>query len=94
MYKKDSMIKISINNNSAYIEIPFSFAYKDSEKAVKRKIKRMAKFLKLREDFFPMHYECVSRKDEKRLVELLRYCNGSAMRKTARNNYGRSNANR
>lgn len=94
--RENLKITAVIHGDSAFIDIPYKFAYMDSEKAVKRKIKRMAKKLKLRESVGPfvLKYDILTKKDDKRLIELLKYCNGSAMRKTARNNYGRSNAHR
>ena len=89
------MIKAYVNENlnTVSIEVPWSFAKDDSFKAVARKIARMARKLKLRTItwYGVLTFDYVSKKDERRVEELLRYANGRAIAKTARNNYGRNN---
>lgn len=75
------------------IHIPWEFADGDSRKAVTRKIVRMARQLKLHQRpwYGALTFDRVSKKDERRIAELLRYANGRSLAKTARNNYGRYN---
>lgn len=91
----ENKVKSYINNNTntVTIEVPWSFAKDDSFKAVARKIARMARKLKLRQLpwYGPLTFDYVSKKDARRVAELLRYANGRAIAKTARNNYGRRN---
>ena len=82
---------------SVCIDAEYDFALGDSEKAVVRKIRRQARKLHLRADTtylaIPTFY-VVGRKDLNRLRALLEYCNGAAIERTARNNYGRHNGHR
>lgn len=84
---------VNENLNTVSIEVPWSFAKDDSFKAVARKIARMARQLKLRPItwYGALTFDYVSKKDARRVEELLRYANGRSIAKTARNNYGRYN---
>lgn len=77
--------------------LPDGFAKDDSEKAVIRKIRRMA----IKRGLIPfdcwwkvLAFHASSKKDANRVKSVLEYANGKAVRKTAMNNYGRCNARR
>ena len=77
--------------------IPDGFAKGDSEKAVIRKIRRMA----IKRGLIPLDFwwkvlafHVYSKKDENRVKSVLEHANGQAVRKAAMNNYGRCNAHR
>ena len=75
------------------VDIPWDFADGDSRKAVTRKLVRMARKLKMRQLpwYGALTFGYASKKDARRVDELLRYANGRSIAKTARNNYGRRN---
>lgn len=79
---------------SVYVSPEDTFASGDSRKAVIRKIARQARNLGLRANetywYDPVFY-VGGAKDWRRLCALLEYCNGAALQRTARNNYGRYN---
>lgn len=79
---------------SVVVRPEYAFASGDSRKAVIRKIARQARNLGLRADEVSWHdpvFYVGGAKDWRRLCALLEYCNGAALQRTARNNYGRYN---
>lgn len=80
------------------IELPYGFARGDSEKAVKRKIARYARKIGLVNCWGPastvLWFHKTSRKDGRRIEQLLIYANGKAIKKTAMNNWGKRNSHR
>lgn len=82
-------------NGAISIDLPHGFADGDSETAVRRKIVRYAHKIGLKQVPFwgPLTLEFwrYSAKDDRRIEQLLIYANGKAIKKTARNNWGKHN---
>lgn len=81
--------------DTVVIDLPLGFARGDSDTAVRRKIVRHAQKIGLEQVPFwgPLTLEFwhYSAKDDRRFAQLMVYANGRAIKKTARNNWGKHN---